>query len=103
MTTLTRAESESETESEVQDPPRVDPSTNVDPVQDASAKGENGKANPDPEGAAAQEAKKRKGKRKKNKNVSKHTFFVTNSQMRLKLFAKNEVNYANVLLIHVNQ
>ena len=85
------AESESEAESEVQDPPQVDPSTNVDPVQDASAKGENGNANPDPEGVAAQEAKKRKGKRRNDKNVSKHTFFVINSQMRLKLFATNEV------------
>ena len=34
--------------------------------------------------------KKGKGK-KKRKDVSKHTFYMSNSQMRVKVFAKNEV------------
>lgn len=86
-------ESESEPESEAQDPPRVDPSTNTDPLLNGNAnteKGANGNV-ADPEALAAQESSKGKGKKKKNKDVSKHTFFVSNSQMRLKLFAKNEV------------
>lgn len=86
------AESGSDAESEIHDERRVDPSTNLDPAQ---AEGKGGQAEEgvaDPESAAAQEATMRKGKKKKNKDVSKHTFFVSNSQMRLKLFAKNEVS-----------
>ena len=65
------------------------PSTNRNGNANAE-KGANGNA-ADPEALAAQESSKRRGKRRKNKDVSKHTFFVSNSQMRLKLFAKNEV------------
>lgn len=33
-----------------------------------------------------------KRKKKKSSDVSKHTFFISNSQMKLKLFARNQVN-----------
>ncbi len=52
--------------------PMLDPSTNTNPLLD-------------PHDKNAGTDKSRRG------DVSKHTFYISNSQMRLKLFAKNEV------------
>jgi phospholipase D1/2 len=61
----------------------LDPSTHVNPLQSSGAA----------EGREIQEETNEQDKRKKKKrtdDVSKHTFYVENSQMRLKLFARNE-------------
>jgi phospholipase D1/2 len=39
-------------------------------------------------------------KKKRSDDVSKHTFYVENSQMRLKLFARNEVGSSYRVAIH---
>ena len=58
--------------------PMLDPSTNTNPL-----------ANHDPEhGHAAGDPSE--GQKKGSKDVSKHVFYVVNSQTRLKLYAKNE-------------
>lgn len=59
--------------------PMLDPSTNTDPLQPRDHN----------EGHSTQENDKKS--RKRQKDVSKHTFYVKNSQMRLKLIARNEV------------
>ncbi|KAG1748704.1 phospholipase D [Suillus lakei] len=63
--------------------PMLDPSTHVNPLKSSGAA----------EGRETQgetnEQEKRK-KKKRSDDVSKHTFYVENSQMRLKLFARNE-------------
>ncbi|KAI0789639.1 phospholipase D [Abortiporus biennis] len=58
--------------------PMLDPSTNTNPLLG----GDGGRETDDPEAEA--------NRKKSTKDVSKHTFYVENSQMRLKLFAKNE-------------
>ena len=63
--------------------PMLDPSTNVNPLDAADNATEMGEEHP---------WSNNKKKKKTNVNeVSKHTFFITNSQMRLKLFARNQV------------
>ncbi|TFY72827.1 hypothetical protein EVG20_g164 [Dentipellis fragilis] len=57
--------------------PMLDPSTNTDPL--AEGQGKNSKD--------SQQGQK---KNKNSHEVSKHTFYVENSQMRLKLYAKSE-------------
>ncbi|KAI0081599.1 phospholipase D [Panus rudis PR-1116 ss-1] len=57
--------------------PMLDPSTNTNPLDDHTEK-------PDMQGGQDGKKKKRGG------DVSKHVFYIENSQMRLKLFAKNE-------------
>lgn len=59
--------------------PILDPSTNTNPL--LGPDGHNDK-NPSAD----------KDKKKQHGDVSKHTFYVENSQMRLKLFARNEVS-----------
>lgn len=64
--------------------PMLDPSTHVNPLKSSGAA----------EGRETQADTNDQDKRKKKKrsdDVSKHTFYVENSQMRLKLFARNEV------------
>jgi phospholipase D1/2 len=61
--------------------PILDPSTNTDPLNDDAANGRP----PHEEGA------RKKKKRRTSGEVSKHTFYIENSQMRLKLFARSEV------------
>lgn len=61
--------------------PILDPSTNTNPLLGPD---EHNEKNP----SAAKDKKKRGG------DVSKHTFYIENSQMRLKLFARNEVRPA---------
>lgn len=53
--------------------PMLDPSTNTNPLLGADDRGGDAK------------------KKKKSGDVSKHTFYIENSQMRLKCYAKNEV------------
>jgi len=60
--------------------PMLDPSTNTNPLNDNAANG-----SPRHEGA------QKKKKRRTPGEVSRHTFYIENSQMRLKLFARNEV------------
>ena len=65
--------------------PMVDPSTNMNPMRD---EGPNEPRQPGDSPGDSHEQKKRR--KKKSKDVSKHTFYVSNAQMRLKCFAKNE-------------
>ncbi|KAG1884901.1 phospholipase D [Suillus subluteus] len=62
--------------------PMLDPSTHVNPLKSSGTA----------EGRETQGETNEQDKRKKKKqdDVSKHTFYVENSQMRLKLFARNE-------------
>ncbi|KAJ6619535.1 hypothetical protein B0H10DRAFT_2026156 [Mycena sp. CBHHK59/15] len=60
--------------------PMLDPSTNINPLSEASDQPEADRHwHPD-----------EKKKKKKVDDVSKHTFYIVNSQMRLKLFARNQ-------------
>ena len=61
--------------------PLLDPSTNADPLNEDEM---DAPCNQD-------EAAQRKKTRRPSREVSKHTFYVENSQMRLKLFARSEV------------
>jgi phospholipase D1/2 len=61
--------------------PLLDPSTNTDPLN------EDLQNSPHPQEEGSQNKKKRRA----TGEVSKHTFYVENSQMRLKLYARNEV------------
>ena len=61
--------------------PLLDPSTNADPLNEDET---DAPCNQD-------EAAQRKKTRRASREVSKHTFYVENSQMRLKLFARTEV------------
>lgn len=67
---------------------RIDPSTNMDPLQevDGDAILTHHPSNPEDMAKAQKEKKK-----KRQKDVSKHTFYISNSQTRIKLYAKNEV------------
>lgn len=60
--------------------PILDPSTNTDPLNEDASKA------PRP-----REEAQRKKKGRASGEVSKHTFYIENSQMRLKLFARSEV------------
>jgi len=77
----------SDTEADSLDPdsrpptPLLDPSTNTDPL--------NGVATNSPQ--PQEEGSQKKKKRRTAGEVSKHTFYIENSQMRLKLYARNEV------------
>jgi phospholipase D1/2 len=66
--------------------PMLDPSTNPNPLDTVNAHKED--EHDDMEDRAWKAPDKKK---KKPKDVSKHTFFISNSQMKLKLIAKNEV------------
>ncbi|KAF8586907.1 phospholipase D [Ramaria rubella] len=68
------------------DTPMVDPSTNLDPLRAQTMSEDEGTPGLNEEGVAQENAKKKK---KRVKDVSRHTFFIENSQMRLKLFARN--------------
>ncbi|KAK7048243.1 NUC071 domain-containing protein [Favolaschia claudopus] len=65
-----------------QPPPMLDPSTHVNPLSEAEEAEADRHWHPD-------EKEKRKKKRGAQ-DVSKHTFYIVNSQMRLKLFARNQ-------------
>jgi phospholipase D1/2 len=60
--------------------PILDPSTNVNPLAPADHPDADRHWHPD-----------EKKKKKRVEDVSKHTFYIVNSQMRLKLFARNQV------------
>ncbi|KAH9949881.1 phospholipase D [Amylocystis lapponica] len=62
--------------------PMLDPSTNTNPLLGPE------EANEQPHNPV--DESERKKKRRRQQEVSKHTFYIENSQMRLKLFARNE-------------
>ena len=62
--------------------PLLDPSTNTNPLNEETTN------SPRPQEEGSQKNKK---KRRAAGEVSKHTFYIENSQMRLKLYARNEV------------
>jgi phospholipase D1/2 len=64
--------------------PMLDPSTNINPLLSAE-KGTNEPSDPMPILGENDKKKSQSG------DVSKHTFYIENAQMRLKLFAHNEV------------
>lgn len=70
--------SESDSEHERPLTPMLDPSTNTNPLEDHT-------------GRQHDDNFPGHGKTKRTGDVSKHVFYIENSQMRLKLFAKNEV------------
>lgn len=70
--------------------PMLDPSTHVRPLQ-ISQPQQNGQEENQQQDRTLSESEQRKRK-KRSQDVSKHTFYVENSQMRLKLFARNEVS-----------
>lgn len=100
-TELSRALSNSSTGSQSDHERVVDPSTNMDALREPT-RAEQRNPEDAPEGAEGKQAAKNHA----NKDVSKHTFFITNSQMRLKCFAKSEVcttritQYVMRVLIH---
>lgn len=63
--------------------PMLDPSTNANPLSGVSEDMGDGQA-----------WQSQDKKRKKANDVSKHTFFISNAQTKLKLFARNEVRVA---------
>lgn len=63
--------------------PMLDPSTNINTLQHPNKMNE----------SRLQVGKDDKKKKKRAGDVSKHTFYIENSQMRLKLFARNEVSF----------
>jgi phospholipase D1/2 len=77
---------------------RIDPSTNMDPLHEADGEGHMAHQPSNPEELAQAEASQ-KNKKKKRKDVSKHTFYISNSQTRLKLYAKNEVGFFEFLFV----
>lgn len=82
--------SDSDSEDERPLTPMLDPSTNTNPLEDHTEKPHdiNNPGN---------------GKKKRSGDVSKHVFYIENSQMRLKLFAKNEVFlFPHHLVLHAN-
>jgi phospholipase D1/2 len=63
--------------------PMLDPSTNANPLSPGAEEADADRHwHPD---------EKEKRKKKRVEDVSKHTFYIVNSQMRLKLFARNQV------------
>jgi phospholipase D1/2 len=67
----------------------LDPSTNVNPLGPAPAPGDEEQDQQEQEQEQLEQDKKRRKKR--TTDVSKHTLYIENSQMRLKLFARSEV------------
>ena len=65
----------------------VDPSTNVDPLRGETASQDEMNPTLNKDGIRQESSKNKK----RVKDVSMHTFFIENSQMRLKLFARNTV------------
>lgn len=82
--------------------PMLDPSTHVRPLQ-ISQPQRNGQVEEQnqQQGQTLSENEKRKRK-KRSQDVSKHTFYVENSQMRLKLFARNEVSTEHSVWLMTN-
>ena len=81
----------SETEEEIPSrpvTPMLDPSTNTNPLE----------APDEPEKKGKQGDGHGHKKRKTTGDVSKHTFYVENSQMKLKVYAKNEVRFIYLTL-----
>ncbi|KAG8214440.1 phospholipase D [Butyriboletus roseoflavus] len=82
------ASSGSSVASNLSPPPMLDPSTHVQPLQISEPR-KSGQEQNQQQDQTLSETEQRKRK-KRSQDVSKHTFYVENSQMRLKLFARNE-------------
>lgn len=76
--------------------PIVDPSTNMDPLRVETGSDDEINPRQSKDGLARESSRK---KRKRAKDVSRHTFYIENSQMRLKLFARSTVSTRVHLLI----
>lgn len=63
----------------------LDPSTNANPFSPTT------EGHPDDLGESTHPWRADTNKKRDAKEVSKHTFFISNSQMKLKLVARNEV------------
>ena len=83
------SEDEDENDNARPSTPLVDPSTNMDPLRVEAASEDEMNPKLSKEALALENARKKK---KRARDVSKHTFFVENSQMRLKLYARNTVS-----------
>ena len=70
---------ESSSDEERPETPMLDPSTNTNPLEADESRG------------TVKVGGLQGGKKEKSSDVSKHTFYIENSQMKLKLYAKNEV------------
>lgn len=94
-----RADTDSESDSDSEftpsapQTPLLDPSTNTNPLGGASGRDEMA------DEGRAWDADNRKRHRIEN-DVSKHTFIISNAQMKLKLFAKNEVRDMPSTAVH---
>jgi hypothetical protein len=75
--------SSSEDEHEHSSGPMLDPSINVNALTDDGTGIRHEHLNPTD----------KKNKKNKSADVSKHTFYIENSQTRLKLYARNEVSH----------
>lgn len=67
----------------------LDPSTNTNPLDHPDEMSD--------QRAHAGDDPLKKKKKKRSGDVSKHTFYIENSQMRLKLFARNEVRFGTYM------
>ncbi|TFL02332.1 hypothetical protein BDV98DRAFT_565647 [Pterulicium gracile] len=65
--------------------PMLDPSINVNPILPSSSRPTEGESQAD-----VREKKGKEEESNKSREVSKHTFYIENSQMKLKLYARNE-------------
>lgn len=65
----------------------MDPSTNMNPMRTTELEDV-----PENEADDRKQKHQKKKEKRQSQEVSKHTFYISNSQMRLKLFAKNEVS-----------
>ena len=79
--------------------PVVDPSTNMDPLRAETWTDEEMSPRLCKEGESHETARKKK---RRVKDVSRHTFFIENSQMRLRLLAKNGVGLPFLFSMHRN-
>lgn len=76
--------------------PMLDPSINVNPILPSSSRPTEGESQAD-----VREKKGKEEESNKSREVSKHTFYIENSQMKLKLYARNEVcHFSLALVIH---
>lgn len=88
ISSISSASSNSSLEPSAAPTPMLDPSTNANPLE-----------LPDDMNRRRTQAGEEEQKKKKKRagDVSKHTFYIENSQMRLKLFARNEASICILL------
>lgn len=72
--------------------PMLDPSTNVKPLQISQPRRSGQVEEQNQQNGQTLSESEQRRRKKRSHDVSKHTFYVENSQMRLKLFARNEAS-----------